>query len=154
MENLVLFAATTLVYLGVWCWVVKRPDGLVEYAKRTAVMALLCAPFNINGRVFTILGNSVSERGNFAVCSLYQKARGNALSIFGPFNFQSAGRDAVTIIGLSGYQSARQNALTFIGLSGYQSAGRDAKTFIGLAIYQRAGEKTRAFGAFSKLSAK
>ena len=137
MENLMWFAATVSVYSVVWCWI-QMPKKLVGYAQRAGLLALLCAPVNINGNVFTMLGNAVSEKNVFSVCSLYQKA----------------GQNAVTFFGLSGYQSAGQDAVTFFGLSGYQSAGQDAMTGIGLAIYQRAGEKTRSFGAFTRLSAK
>ncbi len=111
MENLALFATTTLVYLGVWCWM-KKPNGLAEYAKRAGIIALLCAPFNINGHIFTVLGNAVSEKNNIALCSLYQKA----------------GQNVITI-GLSGYQSAGQSAQTIIGLTLYQKAGEKTRTF-------------------------
>ena len=168
MENLGLFVLTTLVYSGVWCYL-KRPNGLLGYARRAGLMALLCLPININGNVFTVLGNAVSEKSVFSLCSLYQKAEKDAGTIIGLSGYQSAGQNAVTFIGLSGYQKAGQTALTGIGLSGYQSAGRDAMTgfglsgyqsagqnavtYIGLAVYQKAGQKSRTFGAFTKLSA-
>jgi hypothetical protein len=168
MENLGLFLLTASVYLGVWC-LLNRPERLSGYFKRAAVIALLCAPINVNGNVFTVLGNAAAEKNNVSLCSVYQQAGHNAFTVVGPLNYQVAGKSAwttigialyqsagqgvVTGVGLSGYQSAGQNAVTIAGVAGYQSAGESAVTHGGVAFYQKAGKKTRSFGAFTKLKA-
>jgi len=168
MTNLMLFALTTLTYFAIWCRL-EKSRGLAGYAKKACLTALLCIPFNINGNIWTVLGNAESEKSIYSLCSLYQKAKNEAVTLIGLAGYQSAGQDAVTIFGFSGYQSAGQDARTDIGLAGYQSAGRDAiiiaglsgyqsagnyaRNLFGLAIYQKAGENSRSLGAFGSLSA-
>ena len=146
------FVLTTLTYFAIWCRL-EKSRGLAGYAKKACLTALLCIPFNINGNIWTVLGNAESEKSIYSLCSLYQKAKNEAVTLIGLAGYQSAGQDARTDIGLAGYQSAGRDAIIIAGLSGYQSAGNYARNLFGLAIYQKAGENSRSLGAFGSLSA-
>jgi hypothetical protein len=143
MENLWIFAVTLVLYslvlyFGVTYLVVK-PISIKMGLKRLALLALLCLPLDINGYVFTVIGNGVGQKGIYSFCSLYQKTKG----------------DALTMISLAGYQNAGRDAVTLIGITGYQNAGRDAWTFIGITVYQKVknekGHAERVFGTFTPL---
>lgn len=109
---LALFLLTVVVYSAVWCWL-SKPALLKEYAKRVALIALLCVPININGYVFTAIGNAASQKSVYSLFSLYQKAD----------------RNAATLIGLAGYQKADNSALAGIGIAFYQSVVGKVRAF-------------------------
>jgi len=147
MENLLLFVGTVLFYLVIW-WamsVVTSCWGISGWAKRVAILAILCVPLNINGNVWTIMGNAVSEKSVYSVFSFYQKAGVDAKTIFTILGYQEAGGDAGILIGLGGYQEAGNDALTVLGVAGYQEAGGDAMVGLGLAGYQEASNDAFTF---------
>jgi len=156
MTNLALFLLTTVYYSCLyilWCTVCKKPiGGLKKCAKKLALVALLCAPFNIGGNVFTVIGNA-EGKSVYSVFSLYQKAEVTAFAVVGWYQesklnafavtgitFQKAGGDAITGIGLALYQKTGYDAVTFVGISVYQKADGDysiAMTGAGLVLYQK-----------------
>lgn len=139
MTNLWLFLGTVVVYTAVVA-VVDYYAGLSikSTLKAAGLLSVLCLPVNINGNVFTVIGNAESEKSVWSVCSLYQKAEENAVTVFGLAGYQQAEKDAVTFIGLAGYQLAREDTITVGGLAGYQQAGKIAGVGFGLAGYQQA----------------
>jgi len=145
MENIWLFLLSVWVYSAVWGLIQTPPLPLKKLLKAVALIALLCLPLNIDGHVFTVIGNAKGEKGVYSLCSFYQESKGNVFTIVGVGGYQKAGRDAATLIGLAGYQKAGRNAELGIGLAGYQKAGGDAATFMGLSGYQKAG-KDAVFG--------
>lgn len=79
MNNIELFVATTAVYFIIWKLsqiFSLDPDviSLQRIFRELAIIALLCLPLNINGNVFTVLGNAESPKNAYSVFSLYQKA--------------------------------------------------------------------------------
>ncbi len=166
MENIILFAVSVLLYCVLWFGFL-RPKSGVECAKRIALIAVLCIPFNINGNVFTVMGNATAERSIYSFFSLYQKADHDAVTVLGLTGYQQAGNNALTGIGLAAYQQAGRDTVTMVGLTGYQQAGHDTVTAVGFTAYQRAGNmakigaglafyqkvggKTRSFGVYSEL---
>ena len=171
MTNLLLFVLTVAAYLATSCMVdMLEHKNTTKHTVRTRLvwLAFLCVPFNINGHVFTVLGNATSEKNILSICSLYQKAGRDTINIFGLAGYQKAGRDTANIfglvsyqkagretllaIGIAGYQNAGQKATTVAGITGYQKAGQGAEIAIGVAVYQKVKDKDRSFGAFSKLS--
>lgn len=148
MENLVLFITTFVVYFVVSC-LLSRPDGtdekqpvlftVMNYAKRAGWVALLCAPFTIMGNVVTVLGNVESQKDIISLCSIYQKAKGNATALIFS-GWQSTGGNAVTGV-FSVAQVADKDAVSGI-FAMYQSAGRDVGIGIGFAGYQSAKRNT------------
>lgn len=148
MTNLVLFCATFVVYFVVSC-LLSQPGGAEEkekekesalfivmnYAKRAGWVALLCAPFTIMGNVVTVLGNAESQKGIISLCSVYQKAKGDATALVFS-GWQSAGENAVTGVFSVG-QVAGRDAVSGI-FAMYQSAGRDVGIGIGFSGYQTA----------------
>lgn len=139
--NLACFITTVSAYFWLWSvWdLVHNHKMAISLPKRFGILMLLCAPFNINGNVFTILGNSVSEKGNYSVCSIYQKAGRDAYTFISPVSIQIAKNDAIVLAGISGYQEAQKGAAGILaGVSFYQSAGEDAYTIIGASGYQSA----------------
>ncbi|MDO8443030.1 MAG: hypothetical protein Q7S81_02115 [bacterium] len=148
MTNLVLFCVTFVVYFIVSCLLVqpgatdeKQPVlfTVINYAKRAGWVILLCAPFTIMGNVVTVFGNVVSQKNIISLCSIYQKAKGDATALVFS-GWQSAGGNAVTGVfsvaqvagkdSVSGifamYQSAKRDVGIGIGFSGYQTARRNA----------------------------
>ncbi len=138
MKNIALFAVTVPGYFGLWWWLGGAPEEVSGYAFQLGILALLCAPWNINGNIWTVLGNAESEKSIYSLCSLYQKAGKHAVTIIGVSSQQHAERNAVMGIGISFLQNAGLHAVTFIGISLYQNAGQDAVTFVGLSLYQDA----------------
>ena len=143
MENIFLFITSVAVYWSAWFF--YSATSLKGYAKRAVLLALLCLPVNINGNVFTVAGNAVSEKSVYSVLSFYQDAGHNAITILSLLGYQNAGHNAITGIGISLYQNASLDSAMIVGLSGYQNAGNDAGTFIGLSVYLNAGRE--AFNA-------
>ena len=136
MVNLWLFVLTFSTYSLVY-WLLKRPQGFKSYVKRVFLLVLLTMPFNINGNVFTVIGNAESEKDVYSIFSLYQRA----------------GDDALTFIGVSFYQRARNEAVAYIGAVGYQKAGRKTSLGVALAAYQYVTEtgNERAFAFCTSL---
>ena len=153
MQNIAWFVFTVFVYAAVW--MTFRPSkDFAQHLKRIALLVVLCIPLNINGNVFTVMGNATAEKDIYSVFSLYQKAGDNAYTIIGLAGYQQAGNGAVTVVGVASYQQAGNTVVTGvgiagyqqarytwtpIGLTGYQKAGLDAITFFGLSGYQQAG---------------
>jgi hypothetical protein len=146
MKNVLLWIGTTVFYFALLC-AVGGPMVSSHLGLTLLIVALLCAPFNINGNIFTILGNAESEKNIFSIFSLYQRADRGAYNILGLSLYQRAGRDAYSSFGLSLYQRADEDAVNFLGLSIYQRAGRDAYS-IGLSLYQRADGDAYGFLSF------
>lgn len=144
MTNLALFCATFVVYFIVSCLLVK-PGATdekqpflcmaINYLKRAGWVALLCAPFTIMGNVVTVLGNVESQKGIISLCSIYQKAKGDATALVFS-GWQSAGGNAVTGV-FSVAQVAGKDSVSGI-FAMYQSAGRDVGIGIGFSGYQTA----------------
>ena len=148
MTNLVLFFVTTVVYY-VFGWFVFSLYDLYPHKKALALCALLALPVNINGHVFTIVGNAQGEKGVYSLMSFYQQAdQGDTLALAFA-GYQQAGEDALVGFGLSVYQQAKRDAEIILGLSGYQRAGKDAIVGFGLSVYQQAKEKTEVFFGLS-----
>ena len=150
MENSVLFVVTFIVYFVVSCLLVqpgaidekeKQPPlfTVMDYMKRAAWVALLVAPFSIMGNVVTVFGNAISQKSVISVCSIYQRAKGDATALVFS-GWQSAGGNAVTGVFSVG-QVAVGDAVSGI-FSMYQSAGRDVGIGIGFSGYQSARRKT------------
>ena len=96
MENIWLFLGTVAVYFGIWR-LFDKPNGISQYLTRIGLIMALSVPLNINGNVFTVIGNAVSEKSVYAIASLYQHA----------------GNDALTWIGITGYQRAGEKSRAF-----------------------------------------
>lgn len=146
MDNTLLFAVTVVAYSVIWALFDAITDEPIPFrqgltVKRMAWMMILCLPVNINGNLFTVIGNAKSSRDIYSVGSLYQKATGDAVTMLGA-GYQRAGRDAINTMGLAGYQNADRDAEVAIGYAGYQKAGRDAITFIGATGCQKAKNKS------------
>ena len=144
MENIILFLETFLGYSMIW-WFWFWPNAtetqrLRNTPKALAIIALLSFPLNINGNVFTVLGNAESSKSIYSVFSPYQKAGGDAHSVLGSF-FQKAGNDAYVYAGVAGYQEAT-NAYVGVGVAGYQEAKFDAIVGLGLSGYQKSGHES------------
>lgn len=123
MFNLTLFSVSVGFYNLIWFLITGKPDMGTGYL---VTLVLLCAPFNIGGNIFTILGSARNKDGDvYSLFSLYQKGK-DVGSVFGAF-YQKAGNEAVVLFGLAGYQGAGNNVVVVIGLSGYQKAGEKAK---------------------------
>ena len=142
MINLLLFILSFSIYFVIY-WLLRRPQGVKSYRNTILSLAFLCMPFNINGNIFTVIGNAESEKNIFSILSFYQRAENSTFALFGVPIYQHAGNDAFTLIGVSIYQHAGNNAITFIGVSFYQHAENDAFIAIGVVGYQEAGRKTR-----------
>ena len=137
MENLLIFFVTVGVYFGLWEFFYRKRLTPKKTISALGIIAVLCAPFNINGNVWTVLGNA-SGKNVYSVFSVYQRADIDAITILGLCSCQKAGRDALTGYGLIGYQKAGRDALTLFGVIGHQKAGEDAKIGVGLSGYQKA----------------
>src|SRR3989338_2166594 len=79
MENAVIFLATVLFYFGVW-WLFICPaftafTGVNHTLKYLGIISVLCLPFNINGNVYTVLGNGESEKNMYSVFSITEQDR-------------------------------------------------------------------------------
>lgn len=144
MTNLVLFCVTFVVYFIVSCLLVqpgvvdeKQPVlfTVINYVKRAGWVILLCAPFTIMGNVVTVFGNVVSQKNIISLCSVYQKAKGDATALVFS-GWQSAGGNAVTGV-FSVAQVAGKDSVSGI-FAMYQSAGRDVGIGIGFSGYQTA----------------
>lgn len=128
----------------------KNPEKVKRDAKRLFIsLAFLCLPVNINGNIFTVFGNAVSEKSVYSVWSFYQEAKEDAGSIFGLTAYQKAGRDALIAFGLVGYQKAEKNdALIMAGFPIYQKAGNVSLVLFGGAGFQNAKYANLGFGLF------
>src|SRR3989338_1106592 len=142
MKNLALFVATVAGYFGIWWYFGGAPEGFSGYAMRLGILALLSAPFNVKGTIWTVLGNAESEKSIYSLFSLYQKAGQHAFMFCGVALYQDARWDAFVGFGVALYQRAGQDAGVFCGVAFYQRAGQDAGVFCGVAFYQRAGAQT------------
>lgn len=163
MENLVLFVVTTITYtiavasllawndmreIGGSFWEEMRRIFVDEYKdvlRALGMFTLLCLPLNINGNVFTVLGNvhSTGVKNAYSVFSLYQNAEYNAYSLFGALYQKADKGDAVTIVGLFPNQIAGNNAAVVIGVTPFQRADKNAGTGLGVSLYQKAGNNAR-----------
>ncbi|MDO8676751.1 MAG: hypothetical protein Q7K16_03865 [Candidatus Azambacteria bacterium] len=150
MENILIFAVTAAVYYFVWFFFTD-PVGWKKQINRIALVAFLTLPLNIDGNVFTVIGNATSEKNVYSLSSVYQKAEKDTFTLISLLGTQRAGQDAITIIGFSRYQQSKKSVIG-IGFVGYQRAEQEATTVLAVALYQRVGERTRAFGAFSTLA--
>lgn len=182
MFNILLWVSTTSLYSWLWClW--QTPKSLGEYVWTVAIIAFLSIPFEINGSVWTVLGNARSKQNIFGLLSLYQVAEYSAFSILGSV-YQKAGVDAATVVGISIYQKAGNEATTGLGLAIYQASSvstmliglcayqyaefsalhyvgiglcqkseREVCNCCGFSVYQQVKGASRAFGAFSSLKA-
>lgn len=139
MKNIALFFVTVLCYFIFWWGFGGAPEGTSEYLLRIGVLALLSAPFNIGGNVWTVFGNAESEKNIYSLFSFYQRAGQDAVTILG-LSYQEAGRNAWTVIGAP-VQNAKEDAWVFIGGAVYQKAARNAVTVVGIAFLQNAGEE-------------
>ena len=149
MANLVLFVITTLTYWLAY-WLYENWFTLIENVsffnknnfKHLAITSLLCLPLNINGNVFTVLGNihSTGVKNVFSVFSVYQNAEENVSSIASVV--QISGNDSRSILGPF-YQDAGGNADAFLSVSLYQKAGRgSALTIFGVSVLQESTKKS------------
>lgn len=156
MKNLTLFVATVAGYFGIWWYIGGAPEGVPGYALRFGVLALLSAPWNIRGNVWTILGNAESEGSIYSLFSLYQKAAHTAIACSGILLYQKAGddafcgigvlfhqnadNDAKIAVGAAVWQEAKTDATLWFGVSACQIAGRNADILVGITLFQTAGE--------------
>ena len=159
MENLQFFAVTMLSFLVVLLveWASVRRPTTKDCAKLFAIVALLCVPIDINGHVFTVIGNAVGEKGVYSLTSFYQRTDGVAITVFGLGGYQRGGEQAITVAGFNSAQvSERGDTVLAIGFAGYQRAGEKAHAVIALAIYQKVENENwsaeRAFGMFTSLA--
>lgn len=148
MTNIILFAVTTGAYafilfafLDLFTSVDLRAKPFGYFAKRLALVALLCLPLNINGNVFTMLGNAQSDKNTLSLFSVYQKAERDTVSLFGSIA-QFAGNNAIVAIGIAGWQEANNEAIIGFGLNGYQKSNKDAGGFVLISGYQESKEGT------------
>lgn len=171
MTNIVLFVLTTIFYRLVWflCnWSDKYYDDdwnpfKRRGFKRLAITALLCLPLNINGNVFTVLGNVHStdgvknitsvfsmyqnaENNAFALASIVQKSGNDSFSFFGSL-YQNAGREAMVLAGLSIFQkSIDSGAIILMGGVVQQEAKERAAIGVGIAGRQISNKPHLYFG--------
>ncbi len=161
MENLLIFAATVVVYTIGWIgWrVLTFQDTLLPSKKGLLVLAILCLPINVGGNVFTVMGNAVAEKGIYSLFSIYQNAKGGSAFTVFAFGQQIAAEDAIWLLGfpiyqqgattvfglgVSGYQrSLQDDASVVAGISIYQRSARDAKFGIGVSAYQRSARDAK-----------
>jgi len=141
MTNLILFAVTVSVYHIIHTLLHQsqktgKPQEAKWHLKSVGVLMLLCAPFNFDGTIVTVLGNAESKKSVYSVSSLYQKAEYNAFNLISLLGYQHAGNKALNVVGISAYQHAENLAINFITLSGYQNAVATAINFAGVSAYQ------------------
>lgn len=165
MDNLWFFVLTVMVYSATWYYVslyfydivgthnTNKYYGLKvpisTWLKRFAVVALLAMPINIDGNVFTVIGNAKAEKSIYSVASVYQNAGKNAVAfISAPVIFQKAGGWAFTFLGIT-FQNAEHDANMGLGISIRQTAGDDAMLIVGISLYQQAGRDAVAIGGIS-----
>lgn len=149
--NIALWLVTTGAYFvfSVFIW---KCVGLTAALKRLGLVALLCLPVNVNGYVFTVLGNAVGEKGVYSVCSVYQESeKGSVVSIVGLTAYQKAKRTALIIGGVVGFQQSDEDVAVVAGIAGFQKTmgpipkenrerypkrSYGAGMLIGVALYQ------------------
>jgi len=144
--NILLFLVSTIVYFTLWCIVTNKPQKSIrQRLKELAIVALLCLPLNINGSVFTVLGNIESSKNVFSLFSVYQRAENDAHSLFGSI-VQEAGHDASVLVGLTGYQKAGNEASILVGVAGYQEAKNISGVLLGVSGVQESGRAYHIVG--------
>lgn len=126
LSNLILFFITVVGYfflLSVSCPAKSKR----QIAARLCILALLSAPFNIGGNIFTVLGNALSEKSVYSVTSVFQDAKkGDAITLFSPFGFQYA---------------EKGSALTLFGVVADQRAGVESVLGVGIVVFQKSSKK-------------
>lgn len=161
MTNLWLFLGSVTVFFGI-AYLLFPKTNVRGHAKRLALVAILCIPFDIGGNIFTILGSAESNGSIYSLVSLHQdakkdafafffagnqKAGKNAIVLFSVAVIQHAGNDAIVAVGIAGNQHAGDDAIIVFGIAGNQKAGRDAVVVFGVAGNQKAGKNAVvAFG--------
>ena len=148
MENIGLFFVSVIGYLTIWeVWVMyidfknknlKKDLNFKAFFGKIFILAILCAPFNVNGNVYTIAGNATGKNV-YSIFSVYQEADDTALTVLSIAGYQRANR-AIVMAGVVGYQDADDTAAVLIGLADYQKANNDAAVVIGVAGYQDADD--------------
>ena len=104
-------------------------------AEFLGILALLSAPFNIGGNIWTVLGNAESEGSVYSFLSVYQKARRRAVTIVGVLSYQDAEEIAYVLLGFLTRQEAA-DAGVGIGFTLWQKVWREAHLGIGISLYQ------------------
>ena len=123
MINFLIFLLTFVFYYII-SLLILPPENLIVALEQAIVLLVLTLPFNINGNVFTFLGNARSKKNIYSLFSLYQHAEETAFALIN-----------------CGYQSSKYTT-AFFSIFGYQHAKKEAISFSGfLATYQYAGEK-------------
>lgn len=136
--NVVLFLATVVAYFIVWRYFGGSWGTLWGAAKRLAILAVLSAPFNVGGDVWTVLGNAKSEKSVHSVFSVYQDAKEDASALF-HLGWQKAGGDAkVRLFGVSA-QDAWGSASINLGVALCQRSSGYTVLNGGIAVYQADG---------------
>jgi hypothetical protein len=156
MVNIILFVISVSLYYVAYNlarrFLLYNPMTVTKNMKVLAIITLLCIPLNVNGNIFTVLGNA-HGRNVISILSFYQKAEQDIFSISGFLNYQDAGNDAVILVGFPTIQKSKDESILMAGISGYQRSNNLSTTILGFSIYQKAGDKTRSFGAFTPLKA-
>ncbi len=162
MENFWLWILTVVVYSVItlaFCEVENNLKSRARMAARVlAWVMILCAPFNVNGNIFTVLGNATSEKNIYSVLSVYQNADGgNAFSALGFFTYQEAKEDSNVLLGITSCQKSggesdllfglaicqkSMESMVVFGAAGYQDSKQNSSVGIGIAGYQNAGKES------------
>lgn len=136
MKNLALFVLTVAGWFGAWWYIGGTPEGAGEYLFRLGILAFLSVPFNINGNIWTVLGNAESEGSIYSFFPLYQKARRRAGTIVGVLSYQDAKEIAYIMFGFLTWQEAADVAAVGIGFTLCQKARYEICLGTGIALYQ------------------
>ena len=172
MENIGLFICSIVGYLVIWeVWdmffknknfkeclnsvylfgsVGLNSDlNVKRFFNKIFILAILCAPFNVDGSVYTIAGNATGKNV-YSIFSVYQRADDDVYNFLGT-GYQKAGKKAMSIVGINFYQEViggneeEDMVSTIIGIVGYQKANRTG-VGIGIVGYQNAHDPVVMFG--------
>ncbi len=134
MENFSIFAVTVIFYFLVVVIFKGFPETLRSYVKNAVIIALLCLPININGNVYTLIGNAKGEENVTSVFSVYQDAEKHASTLI-LIGYQHSGENARAGF-FVGKQSAEKKAFS-VFFAGSQHAKEKAGAFVGVFLTQK-----------------
>lgn len=152
MDNMVFYFLGTGIYWTTYqVFVVGNSK---KSLRNLAVIALLALPLNVNGNVYTVIGNTIDDRGinnmysafsmiqttennTASLISLFQKSRkGSAFSAVGPL-IQVAEKGAISVIPVTAYQGSNNgDAIGGMGVTLYQKSYSGSVLAVGVPLFQ------------------
>lgn len=163
MINILIFFLTLAVLFYAWYFYSKTKSIKVIIIRFT-LLAFLFAPFNINGNIYTVFGNGVSQKNFNSIFSFYQKAEKNSFSVLS-IGYQEAKEDAFagfvifnlqrskkskTILSLLSVQKNIETKESSINIAeNYQDAGVEAFAGVGILNFQKSKKATTVISLLS-----